>query len=539
MAINLYQFPTTPNQAGDRWKIEDLLKNPQAPRTPMDIPSWVNELGLPTTYTEKYYENEDPYQYTREIPAEYWAGETFNNILNDNAEELAWIYDQSGKRIFNPNYYLAPSDDFAALQQLANQLNTAMGATPGTSQAFGVFPNWDIHNEGEYSPEGSNIIRWGGPADDTLTNLFKGLTLAALGSMVGGGILSALGGAGAAGIGDLAGLGESIESVTAPFSGWSGLPTAGTTGNILDTASTPGIGLTSGGTTPSLLEPGATIGGEQITTNAINSALSNVPAGSTTGNVLSNFLKDYGGIIGPGVSVLGNLVAGKYAGEAAETQSQAAQDIAALEAAMAQAGIDAQSGIAQQLIDLYKTQFDTQMEMIQPWQEAGVNALGELGGMLEAGPGEFTESPGYQFQLSEGLKALERANAASGRIGSGGYDKAVMRYAEGLANQEYDDFLNRWYQSLAPYQSLAGLTPTQTGATNALQTSTAGQASALQGLGNVYQTGYNQLANAQAGGVGGAGQASANYMANMGNIWGQTFGGIGQNILDYAIYGRG
>lgn len=95
----------------------------------------------------------------------------------------------------------------------------------------------------------------------------------------------------------------------------------------------------------------------------------------------------------------------------------------------------------------------------------------------EGGPGEFTESPGYQFTLSEGNRAIQNALSAMGRNRSGAHVRAAADYAENLASTEYDNFLRRWYQSLTPYQSLAGLGMTAGSTTGALG------ASAAQGAG--------------------------------------------------------
>ena len=57
--------------------------------------------------------------------------------------------------------------------------------------------------------------------------------------------------------------------------------------------------------------------------------------------------------------------------------------------------------------------------------------------------GEFEESPGYQFQLDEGMKALERQQSARGmRLGASA-SKDFMRFGTGLASQDYGNWWNR------------------------------------------------------------------------------------------------
>ena len=58
-------------------------------------------------------------------------------------------------------------------------------------------------------------------------------------------------------------------------------------------------------------------------------------------------------------------------------------------------------------------------------------------------PYEFTESPGYQFRMNEGLKGLERFAAAQGSLNSGSTLKAMSRYAQDYASGEYGNEFNR------------------------------------------------------------------------------------------------
>lgn len=70
----------------------------------------------------------------------------------------------------------------------------------------------------------------------------------------------------------------------------------------------------------------------------------------------------------------------------------------------------------------------------------------------------FFESPDYQFNLSEGQKAIDRSLAAQGRTLSGAGVKEGIRYASGMASNEYGNFYNR-------LANLAGLGQAATQAT--------------------------------------------------------------------------
>lgn len=132
--------------------------------------------------------------------------------------------------------------------------------------------------------------------------------------------------------------------------------------------------------------------------------------------------------------------------------------------------------------------------------------------------GDFQADPGYQFRLSEGQKALERARSASGSLGSGKYLKDLTAYNQGQAAQEYGNAFQRYnanqdaiynrfntnqnnqYNRLA---SLAGLGQT---ATNTL-TSAAGNfgqqiGSNIIGAGNAAAAGQVGTANAINSGIG-------------------------------------
>jgi hypothetical protein len=100
-------------------------------------------------------------------------------------------------------------------------------------------------------------------------------------------------------------------------------------------------------------------------------------------------------------------------------------------------------------------------ESLGVYNENGV--YNQLLNKIQEGPGEFTESPGYQFRLGQGVQALERGAAARGRQLSGAQGKALTRYGQDYASNEYDNFLRRYYASLQPYEGMVdrGMTAAQ------------------------------------------------------------------------------
>jgi hypothetical protein len=139
-----------------------------------------------------------------------------------------------------------------------------------------------------------------------------------------------------------------------------------------------------------------------------------------------------------------------------------------------------QAGAARKATDAQERMFERQVELQEPFREAGLtgqNRLLELlgiGGSKEAGdygryasaefsPAQFmaNQDPGYAFRMSEGMKALDRSAASRGGLLSGATLKGAQRYGQDLASQEYQNAFNRYQTSrtntLNPFSSLAGV----------------------------------------------------------------------------------
>jgi hypothetical protein len=183
-----------------------------------------------------------------------------------------------------------------------------------------------------------------------------------------------------------------------------------------------------------------------------------------------------------------------------------------------------QQQAAAQASDVQRDIFERQVELQEPFREAGLkgqNRLMELLGLggdvkapeygkyatAEYGADKFTADPGYAFRMSEGMKALERSAAARGGLLSGATLKGTQRYGQDLASQEYQNAFNR-YQieragTLNPYQALSG---TAQSSANVLgqQAGVLGQqlGSNIIGAGNAQAAGTIGQANAIVGGLG-------------------------------------
>ena len=170
-----------------------------------------------------------------------------------------------------------------------------------------------------------------------------------------------------------------------------------------------------------------------------------------------------------------------------------------------------QANAANRAADLQMQQFERQVELQEPWRQAGITALNKLIPMSTEytpfGMKQFQQDPGYAFRMQEGMKALERSAAARGGLLSGGMLKGAQRYGQDLASQEYMNAFNRYQAErnaqLNPLQSLAGVGQT---ATNQLgqagQTMAGNVGQALGAAAQARASGYIGGANALTQGLG-------------------------------------
>lgn len=129
----------------------------------------------------------------------------------------------------------------------------------------------------------------------------------------------------------------------------------------------------------------------------------------------------------------------------------------------------------------------------------------------------FQATPGYQFQLDQGLDAIDNSAASRGNVFSGATMKAAQGFGQGLANQEYNNFLNRITGVAGGGQAAAG------NAANAGANFAAGAGNAYAGIGNAQAAGAIGQANALNSGI--------NNAIGAFNYQNQLSGGGGFNIF--------
>jgi len=256
--------------------------------------------------------------------------------------------------------------------------------------------------------------------------------------------------------------------------------------------------------------------------------------------------------------------------------SKAAKSAAATQAGAAAAATDAQERM-----------FERQVELQEPFREAGLagqNRLLQLLGIsnkptelgadaseeekaqyardlaeynalvgskdygryasAEFGMDKFTADPGYAFRMSEGMKGLERSAAARGGLLSGSTLKGVQRYGQDLASQEYQNAFNRYQtartNTLNPFASLAGVAQSSANTLTGAAGTLGGQiGSNIIGAGNAMAAGQVGSANAIAQGVGQGinfyqGQQYLNRLPNYGST--ATPGFAGPELLNMEGY---
>lgn len=200
--------------------------------------------------------------------------------------------------------------------------------------------------------------------------------------------------------------------------------------------------------------------------------------------------------IGAGGSLLGGAMQSSAAKRAAQ-----AQENAALSAA----------DVQRDALGFQKEVYEQGRQDSLPWMEAGMGALDQLRIEMGLSDGEskFQTTPGYEFAVQEGEKGVMNNLSALGMKNSGAALKALTRFREGLANQEYGNYYSR-------LSGLAGTGQNQVQSNNALGANTAASlTSGANALGNTIQ---NAGAARASGYVGGA------------NAWSNALGGATNNI---------
>ena len=238
-------------------------------------------------------------------------------------------------------------------------------------------------------------------------------------------------------------------------------------------------------------------------------------------------------LIPAGASLLGGYLSSSGQQKAASTQATASTQDALIRAAAAEQALRENARLAQEQVarnaptvqagDIARNRM---LDLIglsgrtgaagygsanQPYSMAGFdpNSL-----MRNFGAADFQTDPGYNFRLSEGLKAIDRQAAARGGLISGAGLKAAGRFGGDLASQEYGNAFNRFQTNRA---SQAGLF------TDALNRERTRQMDEYGRLSDFTTRGANAAA--------GTGSSQAAYGTNAANLMSQGAQAMGQGVI--------
>jgi hypothetical protein len=180
-----------------------------------------------------------------------------------------------------------------------------------------------------------------------------------------------------------------------------------------------------------------------------------------------------------------------------------------------------------------------------PYMQAGGAAVNQLGsfyglpGYQSMDPTAFsnmlTSLPGYQFNLTQGVKAIDASAASKGLLNSGATGQALTQFGQGLAG----NYLNNYVQGLTGLAGLGQNTALQTNALGQRYASDIGSAQIYQGNAKAggYTTGaagVNQLLQGLPGAVNYASNMLGNNSVSPGDLSGYN-GQVGSDINNLNI----
>lgn len=184
----------------------------------------------------------------------------------------------------------------------------------------------------------------------------------------------------------------------------------------------------------------------------------------------------------------------------------------------------AQAAATREATALQRQMYNTTRNDLAQYRDVGSKYTGELDKAMPELTKSFTMSdfnkdPGYDFRMAEGAKALERSAAARGGLMGGAAGKAMARYGQDYASNEYSNAYNRFNSDRDQrYNKLSQLS--SMGQNAAAQTGQASQNFANQAGANIIGGGNAQAASSIAGS----------------NAWSNA---IEQGIGAAAMYGGG
>ena len=179
----------------------------------------------------------------------------------------------------------------------------------------------------------------------------------------------------------------------------------------------------------------------------------------------------------------------------------------------------AQASSANKATKTQADMFNRQVELNQPWQDAGLEALKNYADnpSFQFSYNDMTADPSYKFRLNEGVNAIDASAASRGKLLSGAQDKAIQNYGQNMASQEYGNAYNRALQNYNTNANtdlnIANIGRGAAGQTqNAMQNYANANTNTQMQAGQAQAQGYTNMANTMNTGIG-----NALYMYNTAN----------------------
>lgn len=169
---------------------------------------------------------------------------------------------------------------------------------------------------------------------------------------------------------------------------------------------------------------------------------------------------------------------------------------------------NAQERSAQMAIDQSNQNYQRTAGNLNPYIDAGSSALAGLQKLNSGNYSSFNASPDYQFSLNQGLQGLDRSAAARGSLYSGGQNADILKYAQGLASQNYGNY----YSRLSDLSKLGSDAATNLGSIGTGNAAHIGDY--LTNSGNAAASGALNSATINSSALSGLASAFGNYMGN-------------------------
>jgi hypothetical protein len=217
-------------------------------------------------------------------------------------------------------------------------------------------------------------------------------------------------------------------------------------------------------------------------------------------------------------AAIGPIIGGAVSGAAGLAGSALQSGAAGKASAQAQRDL-------QLVVPQLQQNYNTAVSGFQPFEDVSKLSLADQQDLLglngpdaaTAAMSKFQTSPGYQFSMDQGMRAIDAGAASKGLLHSGATIKAEQTFGTGLADQEFSNYFGR-------LNSLSNM-----GLTAAGGISTAG---------NNLASGLENNAQSQATTAIGAGNAQSSIFGNAASGFGNTVNSLFSNpTVQNALFG--